>query len=350
MISLCDLVHTGRLWGQVGIDHPDDADVPSEEYSDHSADRAGATGDGSPQAHRASGGPAETRGREEYDADVRATAPGAAPAKGWEAADPKGRPTAGEWDGAAERFRGMWAEYHRRWPPEKHPSGDRASDPRGTWCGEDDQFVDPGVDEELENGDEELEKWCEILVETERGKVSPKVRETESLDETRHLVGFEYRLKGSDRIKEKAAIAMEEKSRSPRDAISSIPDAIRYTFQYEEASYTRGVRADIVRMKEQGFELAKVKNLWSNDKYKGINSQWIEPESGQRFELQFHTRISFEAKQLTHGAYERLRTGRADEFEEMVLDAFQKKVSASVPIPPGAIDIPDYPERGRNAR
>ena len=47
---------------------------------------------------------------------------------------------------------------------------------------------------------------------------------------------------------------------------------------------------------------------WSDDKYKGINSQWIEPDSGQRFEVQFHTRISFEAKQLTHHAYERLRT------------------------------------------
>jgi hypothetical protein len=27
----------------------------------------------------------------------------------------------------------------------------------------------------------------------------------------------------------------------------------------------------------------------------------------------------------------------------MVLEAFQKKVSADVPIPPGAADIPDYP-------
>ena len=32
-----------------------------------------------------------------------------------------------------------------------------------------------------------------------------------------------------------------------------------------------------------------------------------EPETGQRFEVQFHTRASFEAKQLTHAAYERLR-------------------------------------------
>ena len=71
-------------------------------------------------------------------------------------------------------------------------------------------------------------------------------------------------------------------------------------------------------LKGQGFELQKLKNSWSNEEYKGINSQWIEPDSGQRFEVQFHTRISFEAKQLTHDAYEATRTNQVDEFEELV--------------------------------
>ena len=87
-----------------------------------------------------------------------------------------------------------------------------------------------------------------------------------------------------------------------------------------------------------------------HDQYKGINSQWIEPDTGQRFEVQFHTRISFEAKQLTHGAYERLRSQQADAFEELVLEAFQKKVTGEVPVPPGADSIPDYPERRADAR
>src|SRR6202034_3993016 len=118
--------------------------------------------------------------------------------------------------------------------------------------------------------------------------------------------------------------------------------------------------ADIGRLKDQGFELHKLKNSWSDDQYKGINSQWIEPETGQRFEVQFHTRISFEAKQLTHKAYERLRTWQLDDptsppddpmrqsddpapqqdnqqshsakFEQMVLEAFQSKVTAEVPV------------------
>ena len=136
---------------------------------------------------------------------------------------------------------------------------------------------------------------------------------------------------------------MKEFRRSPEEAVSHVPDAIRYTFQYREAHYTQGVWADIERLKDQGFELQKLKNSWSKEQYKGINSQWIEPETGQRFEVQFHTRISFEAKQLTHDAYERLRTNQVDMFEELVLEAFQKKVAADVPVPPGATDIPDYP-------
>ena len=137
---------------------------------------------------------------------------------------------------------------------------------------------------------------------------------------------------------------------SPEEAVSNVPDAIRYTFQYREARYTQSVWADIARLRDQGFELDKLRNSWSDEQYKGINSQWIEPDTGQRFEMQFHTRISFEAKQLTHGAYERLRTRQADKFEELVLEAFQRKVTAEVPVPPGADGIPDYPERGADAR
>jgi hypothetical protein len=169
------------------------------------------------------------------------------------------------------------------------------------------------------------------------------MRAIESQDPDRHLIGFEHRLKGRDRIKDKVCRGMRNFGRSPEQAISRVPDAIRFTFGYREARYTQGVWADIGRLKNEGFELHNLWNAWSKDQYKGINSQWIDPESGQRFEVQFHTRISFEAKQLTHPAYERLRTRQPDKFEQMVLEAFQKKVSADVPVPPGASDIPDYP-------
>jgi hypothetical protein len=215
----------------------------------------------------------------------------------------------------------VWAEFQRKFPPEERPPADRSG----------------------HRASEQVEEECDRIAEWEQERTTPALLETESRDPDRHLVGFEYRLKSRDRIEEKVADRVDEKNRTPKEALSLIPDAVRYTFQYDEARYTQGVWDDIARLKGHGFEMVRLKNSWSAEQYKGINSQWIDPGSGHRFELQFHTQISFEAKQITHGAYERLRSGQADELERMVLKAFQREVSAAIPIPPGAPDIPDYP-------
>jgi hypothetical protein len=222
----------------------------------------------------------------------------------------------------------VWAEFQRKFPPEERPPADRSG----------------------HRASEQVEEECDRIAEWEQERTTPALLETESRDPDRHLVGFEYRLKSRDRIEEKVTEAIEQYGRSPKEAISDVPDAVRYTFQYHQARYAQGVRDDIARLKEQGFEMIKLKNSGSDEQYKGINSQWTDPASGHRFEMQFHTQISFEAKQITHAAYERLRSHQASELEEMVLEAFQRKVTAEVPIPPGATAIPEYPERGRDAR
>ena len=248
-----------------------------------------------------------------------------------------------KWSGTVKESRWMWGEYQRKWPPEARAPADRSDDPPGSWHGDGNRRLKPA-----ENG--QVESACDRIAERERDKISPAMRAVESQDPDRHLIGFEHRLKGRDRIKEKVYRSIRDFGRSPEQAVSRVPDTIRYTFQYQEARYTYGVLADIERLKDQGFKLDKLKNSWSEEQYKGINSQWIAPDTGQRFEVQFHTRISFEAKQLTHGAYERLRTKQPDAFEQMVLEAFQKKVTGEVPVPPDAESIPDYPERGADAR
>jgi hypothetical protein len=326
----------------VGIDRPDDADMPSEEQSGRSADRSDAPGDGGEPADRPGRPPAETRSREEYYEDLRAAAqegdtePRQTPAPE-AAAEPTGRSGNGRpWEEVTAWSGRVWAEYQHRFPPGERPPVNRSGDPPGSWRGDGNQFLDRPVNETLE-------EECDHIADREEERISPALRATENCDPDRHLVGFEHRLKGRDRIKEKVAEGIEERGLSPKEAISLIPDAIRYTFQYEEARYSQSAQNDIVRLEERGFELIRLKNYWSGEQYKGINSQWMDPDTGQRFEVQFHTQISFEAKQITHDAYERLRSGQADEFEEMVLEAFQRKVSAEIPIPPGAEDIPDYP-------
>jgi hypothetical protein len=301
----------------MGPDLPDEADESPDGHADRRDDQAGGG-----QAFRPGSAEAETRNRQEYYADLRVAVSKEESVTARRAAAEE-QDASDKWSEKVTESRWMWSEYQRRWPPEDRPPVDRSDD-------------DPEVDAQVDAA-------CDRIAELERDKISPAIRAIEGQDPDRGLVGFEHRLKDRDRIKEKVSDTMEEVGSSTEEALSIVPDAIRYTFQYREVHYTQGVWTDIGRLKGQGFELDKLRNFWANEQYKGINSQWIEPDSGQRFEVQFHTRISFEAKQITHTSYERLRTHQVDEFEKMVLKAFQQKVSAEVPVPPGAADIPDHP-------
>jgi len=323
----------------VGADRPGDGEEPPDEHPDRRDDHDG-SGD---QAGRHGNSSAETRTREEYYADLRVTVSREETTTTRQVTAEE-RAASEKWQEKVTESRWMWGEHQRKWPPAERAPVDRSADTPGSWRGEGDRVLDPA-----ENSRVEAE--CDRIADHEKDRISPAMRAIESQDPDRHLVGFEHRLKGRDGVKEKVYGMIKESSASLEDAVSHVPDANRYTFAYRDAHYTQGVWVDIERLKSEGFKLKVLKNFWSAEQYKGINSQWIEPDTGHRFEVQFHTRISFEAKQLTHPAYERLRTKKGDALEELVLEAFQRKVTADVPVPPGATDISDYyPERGKDAR
>ena len=181
-----------------------------------------------------------------------------------------------------------------------------------------------------------IDRGCERVRETEQTITTPAMCRIEAQDSDRHLVGLEHRLKGQDRIEEKVSTAMSERGRTAEQAFAEIKDAIRYTLQYPDDKYSQGVRTDIQRLKDAGFEPAEFRNTWTDPEYKGINSRWKIPENGQLFEVQLHTQASFEAKEETHTAYERLRTLPSDHEEVYELRAYQREVTAKIPIPPGA--------------
>jgi hypothetical protein len=314
----------------VGADRPGDPDVPPDDHPDRRNDQDG-TGD---HAARPGDDRAETRTRQEYYSELRVTVS--------KEQSVVARQTIAEEQAATEKWqktsaesRGIWSEYQRKWPPAERPVVDRSKDPAGSWRVDNSRRLEPA-----ENS--RIDAECDRIAKREEDRISPAMRAIESQDPDRRLVGFERRLKGHDRIKEKVYDRIKLLNNPPEEAVSHVSDTIRYTFQYRESRYTQGVWSDIERLKGEGFELHKLKNYWSDDQYRGINSTWIEPDTGQRMEVQFHTRISFEAKQLTHTAYELIRSKQADALEELVLEAFQKKVAADVPVPPGAADIPDY--------
>lgn len=188
-----------------------------------------------------------------------------------------------------------------------------------------------------------IDQGCARVREIEENVTTPAMRRIESEDPDRHLVGLEHRLKGEDRLTEKVTKIMNERGHSAQEAFGLVKDAIRYTFQYPDDRYTEGVRADCARLRDSGFEPVDLANSWDKPQYKGINSRWQDPASGQLFEVQFHTRASFEAKEETHAAYEKLRVGVPSMTEQRQLEQFQREVSTRIPVPRGAPDIQNYP-------
>jgi hypothetical protein len=153
------------------------------------------------------------------------------------------------------------------------------------------------------------------------------VRSLEGKVPWRHLMGLEHRLKDEHRIKARIAEDIRVKGRRVSEAFATLGDAIRFTFQYPEDRYARGVLRDLGQLAAQGFTEVRRVNFWTwPAEHKGIVSCWREPESGVLLEVQFHTQPSYEAWQLTHPAYERLRHPCTSDAERADLKVFIGKV------------------------
>ena len=240
------------------------------------------------------------------------------------------------WTATKERFRESWDEHCERWPPEARKPPDRSADPPGSWRGDSGRYLDSAANAEVE-------ERCDQIADIERTVITPAMREIESSDPERHLAGLDHRLKGPDRLKDKIAARLDAlPAITCSEAAAAVKDVLRFTFCYPDGDYADSVLADTDRMLAHGFERVDRRNTWANDLYRGINSRWREPDTGLVFEVQFHTETSYEAKQLSHAAYERLRDPNTTRAEKRDLEALQGDVTACVDIPPGALDIKDY--------
>jgi hypothetical protein len=183
----------------------------------------------------------------------------------------------------------------------------------------------------------------------ERG-LAPAMRRIESQLEHGHLAEktVEYALKDRERFKEKLAERIGRYPKAdPNDLAAEIHDGIRYTFIFDFEHYTASADLAQRSLAEADYGHIETKPGWHGDEYKGVNSQWADPASGLRFEVQFHTRESWDAKQLTHESYERIRSASTPVEEVEGLRAYQREVSGAVRIPQDALDIPAYKKEGR---
>jgi hypothetical protein len=313
----------------VPIDHADDPDEPAHA-------RETPSGSGTPDARDARTGPdapdaPDIRQRQLAEhARNRATVDAAYQAAAKDA-----------WARAVPELRAAWEDHQQRYP-ERSRAAPRTQ-PDGSWVADGNRGLTP-------EQNAEATKTCADLRDEADRVILPAIRRIEAADPNRRLAGLEHMLKGEDRLKEKIAdVLLVEPHLTARQAVDKVFDAVRFTLSYSAERYTDGLLSDVDRLKSEGFELTKFKNLWATDQYKGINSQWRRPETGLRFELQFHTPESHEAKELTHEAYERLRRpeNETSQTERDELEDFQRRANNLLTAPPRVETIKDFPEKKR---
>lgn len=243
------------------------------------------------------------------------------------------------WRAALPRLRGLWERHKERWPAAERSLVDRSKDEEGSWRGD-----SPG---QYLNAEENLvtEHALDRVHDAER-EVTGTMKAVEADVPGARLVGLEHRLKDMERFKEKVATELRAKpDRSIGEITGRMADAVRYTYQCDVDNYVGNYDSICSGLELHGSELILRRNFWDNLDYRGINTRWLT-SNGQVFEVQFHTADSFQAKQLTHGAYERLRTKAAPSAERPELESFQQAATSNVRVPAGVAAITNYRKDG----
>lgn len=143
--------------------------------------------------------------------------------------------------------------------------------------------------------------------------------------------GLEYR------IKSKNSYLRKIRSEYKADGNTyEVKDIIRYTLGTENPdNMVERMDAAIEELAEMGYNTIRVKNSWNNPRnpYKGINTTVVAP-NGQKFEVQYHTKESYELKEKMHKLYEDWRVIKDKTSEKAIsLNREMMQLSRSLKIP-----------------
>lgn len=144
------------------------------------------------------------------------------------------------------------------------------------------------------------------------------------------LVGLDFRVKALSSTKEKILV------RKDAEKVTDLYDVIRYTSLSDPDNYQQTFTDTIKHLEDKGYKVVNVKNTWGGDGYKGINVK-LETKNKTKFELQFHTPQSLEAKEVAHILYEEARLPTTSKERERELNARMNDIFNSIPLPKNII-------------
>ncbi|UZV57178.1 hypothetical protein [Pasteurella multocida] len=148
-----------------------------------------------------------------------------------------------------------------------------------------------------------------------------------------YLDGLDYRLKSIDSITRKVQTDIIRTGITEGESLSKITDIVRYTTIFESKNFTQNYFRMQEILTEKGYNVTRVKNTWRKGAvYKGINT--IVEKDGVKFEMQYHTKQSFELKNgKLHELYEKARILNISSEELKRLNEKMKDLSNQLETP-----------------
>ena len=143
-------------------------------------------------------------------------------------------PTAQDaWAEAAPKLRVSWEVLKEKYSYEERPEPAPQAD-GGSWRGKGGRTLDAASNAEIDVGYARIREVGENVI-------VPAILRVAAEDPTRALAGFDFRIKGVDRLKEKVVDEMRSTPGiAPMQALAQIADVVRFTFTYAESAIQRG--------------------------------------------------------------------------------------------------------------
>ncbi|BCB82510.1 hypothetical protein Pflav_089200 [Phytohabitans flavus] len=177
-------------------------------------------------------------------------------------------------------------------------------------------------------------------VQTALAQVGEAVSRDLGLDPPAQLRDLATRIKDLDSLARKFVTESDRHRQSVEEFASQVNDALRFTMPLPDGpAYAPAVSRILADLQAARFTVVETKNFWSSgNRHFGLNATLRSP-SGQLFEVQFPTELSYRAGKLTHDLYEVVR--RDDEsparrvHAHLEMLAINKRLGLDGAIPPG---------------
>jgi hypothetical protein len=154
------------------------------------------------------------------------------------------------------------------------------------------------------------------------------------------MAGLEHRLKTEKSLAKKIQNDSVEYNGNIERAADNINDAVRYTLIFKPEVYTDSATKTIDGMRDSGYQFERIKNFWrKGDDYQGINGKVRHPD-GFKFEVQFHTKSSFDTKEKTHPLREK-RIASPSVKEQWKLFSQGVRMASKTVVPAGVLAVGD---------